>query len=142
MKVIASGSRDQIRLYAQEMAGEDAAALSSLAAADGAQALPSEFSYIIPTAKANLDLSGRDVPRNWTVADALSAFRSQNELARAMEAHHRDEILDLKAQKDKIIQLGLDLSGGLRVILEADVESLAERLGNQPTDQELSEAID
>jgi len=50
--------------------------------------------------------------------------------------------LALKDQKGRIIQLGLDLSGGIRVLLEADVESLAARIGSTPTEAELSEAID
>lgn len=142
MKAIASGSRDQIRLWAQGQAESDATALTELARVDGSQALPSEYSYLKKVAKENLELIAKDVPRSWTVTDAVSAFRGRYELARAAEAHYREQILALKDQKGRIIQLGLDLSGGLRVILEANVASLTERLKREPSAAELSDAVD
>lgn len=142
MKDIASGSREQIKIYAQQQAKDDATALAGLASDEPASTVPEAYDYIIPVAEENLRLLGRDVPGTWTVSEVLSAFRNRDELARSMEDHYRQQVMDLKNLKKRIIQLGLDLSGGMRVVLEADQASLAERLGSNPSEEELSDAID
>ena len=43
---------------------------------------------------------------------------------KVVENHYRQTILDLKEMKDKILSLGLDLSGGLSVVLEPDFTAL------------------
>lgn len=142
MKTIASGSREQIRVYAQEQASQNTAELTELMNADGTQPVPDEYRFIIDLAREKYRDSGRDVPSDWTIASVVTAFRNLNELTRTIEAYHREDILELKAMKRRIIQLGLDLSGGMRVILEPDVESLAERIGEEPTAEQVSDAVD
>jgi preprotein translocase subunit SecD len=142
LKEIASGTREQVRQYAQEMARQDAQSLTALASADPSQPLPDEFSYLIDVVRPVFRQANRPIPRTWTVGDVVGGFRNQAELTRAAEAHHRDLILGLKDQKRRIIQLGLDLSGGMRVVLEADVNSLAARIGRTPNEAEVSDAID
>jgi preprotein translocase subunit SecD len=142
MKDIAAGSREQIKIYVQQQAKDDATALAGLASSEPDSMVPEEYRYITSVAAENLRLVDRDVPRDWTVSAVLSAFQNRDELARAMEDQYRQQVLELKNQKKRIIQLGLDLSGGMRVLLEADQESLAERIGKDPSDEELTDAID
>ena len=40
------------------------------------------------------------------------------------------------------MQLGLDLSGGMSILLEADMDSLEERLGEEPTQEDRRSAVD
>jgi preprotein translocase subunit SecD len=139
VKTITSGTREEIRRYAQAEAADD---LRVLLAAGAEAPVPQELSYSVPIARDLYRLLGMDLPDQWTVGAVLSAFGSQDEAARSLEEYHRERILDLKDRKSRIINLGLDLSGGINVVLEADTASLEERLGRAPSDDELSEAID
>jgi preprotein translocase subunit SecD len=139
VQTITSGTREEIRRYAQAEAAGD---LRILLAADADAAVPEELSYSIAIARDLYRLLDIDRPSDWTVGDVLAAFGSQDEAARSLEEYHRQRILDLKDRKSRIINLGLDLSGGINVVLEADTQSLEERLGRAPSEAELSEAID
>jgi len=58
-----------------------------------------------------------------------------------LENHYRDEILALKELNRKAMQLGLDLSGGLNVVLQADMKSLEAKLGKAPSAQDKEAAM-
>ncbi|TVR52262.1 MAG: protein translocase subunit SecD [Spirochaetaceae bacterium] len=139
-KALAAGSRAQVRDYAQAMAREDLSELESLAATD--QPLPDRFDYVVRMARDNRRRAGEDVPSEWTTTELLRSFRGRSELYNALEAHYRDYVLGLKDLKSRIIELGLDLSGGINVVIEADPASLAERLNREPTDEEITDAVD
>lgn len=142
VKEITSGTREEIKRYAQEQAANDVAQLTALVRTDSQSELPESLAYTVDIAKDLYRLLDMQKPDAWTAEAVLSAFNTENDAARAIEEYYREDILELKEQKNRIINLGLDLSGGINVVLEADVDSLAERLGRQPSDDELSEAID
>jgi preprotein translocase subunit SecD len=142
MKAIAAESREQVRDYSRGAARDALAQLRSIAAADEDAPLPDEYAFVGDLAAENYRFIDERVPDEWTVAAALGAFRSQEEAFTAIEDHYATEIFDLKDLKDRIITLGLDLAGGMSVVVEADEESLAERLGRAPTNEELEEAMD
>ena len=141
-QAVVSGSREEIKRYTQALAKADINRLTALVRSDETAALPDDLIPIQERAEALLRLEDADIPANWTVRDVLVAFRDEDEALRQMEEHYREEIFALKEQKNRIINLGLDLSGGINVVLEADVDSLSERLGRSPDDEELAEAID
>ena len=62
------------------------------------------------------------MPRNWDIATVVKVFPSEGETFVAMEDHHRSELLALKDLRSRSIQLGLDLSGGMYVVIEPDLE--------------------
>jgi preprotein translocase subunit SecD len=140
MKQLASSSRMQIRDYAVRQAREALGDLRVAAQADNP--LPEEYGFLTPVAAENFRLEGRDIPETWSAEEVLSAFRSEAEAFDTLEQHYADEIFALKEEKEQIIQLGLDLSGGMSVTLEADRESLAERLGEEPSEAQLDDAVD
>ena len=142
MRTIASGSREEIKRYAQARASEDINELTALVQDEEDSALPENLVPIQEKARELLRIENADIPRTWTVRTVLAAFRDQDEALRQMEEYYRDEILRLKEQKNRIINLGLDLSGGINVVLEADIDSLRDRLERAPTEEELSQAID
>ncbi len=138
-KLLAQSSRIEIRDWAR---GEARVALDELRAAAAAEeALPAKYSFLTETAKENLEMTGEDIPSQWGAADVLRAFRDQNEAFDTLEQHYRNEVLVLKEMKERIVQLGLDLSGGISVTLEADRESLAERLGEEPSQAQMDDAV-
>ena len=140
MKQLASASRMQIRDYAVRQAREALGELRAAAQADNP--LPDEYSFLADVAEENYRLEGRDIPETWSTQAVLGSFRSEAEAFDAIEQQYADEIFTLKEEKEQIIQLGLDLSGGMSVTLEADAESLAERLGEEPSQAELDDAVD
>ncbi|MDC7221905.1 MAG: protein translocase subunit SecD [Spirochaetales bacterium] len=143
MQTLANGTTDSIREYAEHKAGEGLDQLVALTDTDEGLdgALPEDLAFLIDDAKANYKLIGEKVPRDWTVRNTLSAFGSGQDVYRALEDSYRQDAQDLKDMKDKAIKLGLDLFGGLSVVIEADEESLTERLGHVPSEDELSDAL-
>ncbi|MFP4114583.1 MAG: protein translocase subunit SecD [Spirochaetota bacterium] len=141
-KELAAGNRDEVRDYAREQADAALQELTSLVEADEDAPIPEEYDFITEAARANYQLVDEDVPGEWTVRNALAAFRGPDEVFEAIESHYADEVFALKDLKERIITLGLDLSGGMSVVVEADEENLTERLGREPTAEELDEAID
>lgn len=140
MKQLASSSRMQIRDHAVRQAREALGELRVAAQADNP--LPEEYGFLADVAAENFRLEGREVPETWSAEEVLSAFRTEGEAFDTLEQHYADKIFALKEEKSQIIQLGLDLSGGMSITLEADRESLAERLGEEPSSAELDDAVD
>ncbi len=139
-KLLAQSSRIEIRDWAR---GQARNALDELRAAAAAEdSLPEAYQFLTETARDNFEMIDEPVPDQWSAADVLRSFRDQNEAFSVLEEHYRNEVLALKGMKERIVQLGLDLSGGISVALEADRASLAERLGQEPSAAQMSEAID
>lgn len=141
-QIRAAASREQVREFAREEADAALAALTRLAEEDDSQILPEEYAFLERSARNLYELDDRELPDEWTVVDTLAAFRSRDEIFDELEEHYADEIFALKDLRDRIITLGLDLSGGMSVVVEADEESLAERIGRDPSNDEMEEAID
>ncbi|THB63407.1 MAG: protein translocase subunit SecD [Spirochaetaceae bacterium] len=142
MKQLAAGSRIQVRDYAQAQARQELEYLRQAAAGGEDADLSEKMAHIIPESKRGYRDSDRPTPEVWTAKAILSGFFAEKDLYEVLETYHRSELLRLKAMKGRIVELGLDLSGGVSVTLEADRSSLETRLGRPATDDELSEAID
>ena len=140
-KELAQSSRGQLRDHARSQARLALDELQELAASEEDVPLPEEYSYLRSIARENYERDDRDVPDTWTAESALAAFPTEQAAFDAIEEHHRARVNELKETKSRIILLGLDLSGGVNVILEADEQSLQERLGEEPTSGELDEAV-
>jgi preprotein translocase subunit SecD len=141
-KTLASGSRIQVRDHAQNTARSTLLDLRRLVAEDPDQELPEEYGYLISHARDQYRTEGTDIPEVWSVSDVLRGFRTERDAYRAIEEFHRNRIQGLQSLKNRIIQLGLDLSGGVNVTLEADRDSLTRRLGQEPSEDQLEESID
>jgi len=128
MKALANGSLPEIRLWAENEAESVSAEIKSLSQDSEAVSapLPVEFSFLKDTAKTNYRLLNEKIPKDWTLGAVLNGFRDFHEVNAAIENHYRQSILDLKEMKGKILALGLDLSGGLSVVLEPDFTALEE----------------
>ena len=138
-KLLAQSSRIEIRDWAQSQARTAIDELRASAAAG--DPLPQDYTFLTDIAAENLKSIDEPVPDTWSTTDVLASFRDETEAFQALEDHYRNQILDLKDMKNRIVQLGLDLSGGISVTLEADRQSLADRLGQQPTAAQMDEAV-
>jgi preprotein translocase subunit SecD len=86
--------------------------------------VPEELSFLIPLAKK---ARGGQKIDNWDARAVLGVFASQDEAREAIEGNYRDRIFALKNLQKNAVQLGLDLSGGLSIVLQADLASYGER---------------
>jgi preprotein translocase subunit SecD len=128
MKDLANGSLSEIRQWAEneaETASEEIRQLSQNAEAVSAP-IPEKFGFLKDAAKKNYRLVDEKMPKEWTLGAVLNGFRNFNEVNAAIEDYYRQTILDLKDLKGRILALGLDLSGGLSVVLEPDFTALEE----------------
>jgi len=139
---LASGSREQIRDYARQEASEALDELRSSVSEDAEQPLPEQYAFLIDEARSVYRAEDREVPDSWTVGNVLVALGGAGDTYELLESHYAEELFALKDIQSRIITLGLDLSGGMSVVVEADRASLTDTLGRQPTEEEVDEAID
>jgi preprotein translocase subunit SecD len=138
-QAIALGSREQIKDYASQTALIGLNELVDTARAGGD--VPENLAFLVPLVKKNLKSAKLPVPANLDAAAALSSFTSRREALEAIEGKYRDDIFALKDLQKNAVQLGLDLSGGLSIILQSDMDALQERLGRPLTDVDREDAI-
>jgi preprotein translocase subunit SecD len=138
-QAIALGSREQIKDYASQAAFLSLAQL--IDAARSGEDIPADVSFLTAKAKKIVRDAKLPVPQKWDAAAVLSAFSSREEALEAIESKYRDDIFALKNLQKNAVQLGLDLSGGLSIVLQVDLGSLEERLGRPLTDQDREDGI-
>ncbi len=71
----------------------------------------------------------------------MKAYTSEQGLFNAIENYYRAELLDVKDEGNSILQLGLDLSGGMSVLLEANRASYEEKVGEAVDDAVISQKV-
>lgn len=138
---LSARSREQIREYTTLQAVKRVEQLEELVATNPDAELPEELGFLADVAQANYKLEERAIPEVWSVSAVLAGYLDRQELLKAVEDSLRDELLRLKERGNGVLQLGLDLSGGMSVLLQADLTTLEERLGRTPTRDDESEAI-
>ena len=141
-KELAASSKQYIRDYAQRQAAEKLERLKQLAAEEDEAEVPKEFDFLIKRAEENYKIQEKRVPSSWSVQNVFKSFPNEEAVFDFLEEHYRGQVLVIKEKQEKIMQLGLDLSGGMSILLEADMESLAERLGHEPTAEDRRQAVD
>ena len=134
-------SREQIKVTASRSAQADLQRLISLARDDDGAEMPADLSFLTTAAKNIYKNAKKPAPEHWSIREVLSAFSSQREALDAIETKYREEIFALKDLQKRAVQLGLDLSGGLSIVLQADMDALQEKLGRSINDDDRSDAI-
>ena len=134
-QALAVGSREQIRDYSRRTAAQDLEALAN--AARRGEDLPPGMEYLIDAAKKTY--KGKNLPDTWDAASVSKMF-PRIDIQNLIESHYGDRILKLKSLQQNAVQLGLDLSGGLSIVLQGDmdglIETFRERYQRAPSDQE------
>jgi preprotein translocase subunit SecD len=141
-KELAAGSKEQIQAYARGRASRDLVELKDLVAKDQDSGMPDKFSFLADKAEENYKLEKRDFPDTWSIAAVLNSLGSEKSVFNSLENQYREALLDIKDSSGKILQLGLDLSGGMSILLEADIDSLERRLGHPASSDDQNQAID
>ncbi|GHV76230.1 protein translocase subunit SecD [Spirochaetia bacterium] len=135
-QALALGSREQIKIYASETAQADLQTLIDAARSGGE--VPEKLAFLTALAKKN----NPDAKNTqWDAQGVLSSFVSRQEALDTIETRYRDSIFKLKDLQKSAVQLGLDLSGGLSIVLQANLDSLKERLGRDLTEADREDAV-
>ncbi|MGA2548460.1 MAG: protein translocase subunit SecD [Rectinemataceae bacterium] len=139
---LAVGSREQIRDYSRSMAITDLTALKAEAAAGSEVKLDvQKFAVDIQAASNAYRTARKSVPSGWTAKAALAAFVSEKSAYDAVENIYRTRVLGLKAKQKKAVKLGLDLSGGMSAVIQADLDALAKKVGHNLSPAEKADAM-
>jgi preprotein translocase subunit SecD len=139
---LAVGSREQIRDYSRSMAITDLNVLKAAATAGSDAKLDvQKFSVDIQAASTAYKLARKSLPASWTAKTALAAFISEKAAYDAVENIYRTHVLGLKARQKKAVKLGLDLSGGMSAVIQADLEALAKKTGHALSAAEKADAM-
>jgi preprotein translocase subunit SecD len=114
-------SKEDIRDYARKQAKDDIEEIKTLAKDESLlnAPVPDEYRFLKKTAAKNYKYLDKKVPGDWTLGNIIRGYDSDKAVIKELELHHKDVILDLKAMKEKILQLGLDLNGGMSIVLTA-----------------------
>lgn len=116
--------------------------LAQIAVEDQKTPLPDGYKFLNKAAAKRYREIDKNIPEMWSVGETLAAFSSESDFDRSLRVYYHDEIDTVKQIKSRIILLGLDLSGGVQVLLEPDIDKLREKLGRNPNDLEIDEALD
>ena len=146
-QVLAMASREYIRTYTNMTAMNDLNRLIEAARVGGD--VPDDLSFMIARARDQHRDNVRMLPRadrppppsRWDAEAVLRVFPRREDVLEALRSTYRDEIFALKRLQNNAVSLGLDLSGGLSIVLQANFDSTEERLGRTLTDPERADAM-
>ena len=131
---LALGSLEKIKDYSNVQASADVQELKALARSNPNAALPEKFQWLEKAAAKNYKDTGESVPSPLSVRSALESYTSEAALLAAVEGRYRDEILKAKRLYNNSVKLGLDLSGGMSVIVKADLDAALAQAGDTVAD--------
>jgi len=137
----AVGSREQIRDYSRRMAYASLAEIKNKAAAGDTTDLSREYDVVALVAKNAYRTTKRAVPAEMTAANLLMAFFNERSMFDAVESKYREKALKLKDLHGNAVQLGLDLAGGMSVIIQTDMDALSEKMGHELSSAEKEDAM-
>ena len=125
VQALALSSTERIRDHANSQAIEVVTKLTKLAKSNPDTKLDPEYAWLEKAAKKEYKRHGDKVPAEMTLAAVLNAYPGEIKFLDAVEAHYRDEILKAKKNYNNSVKLGLDLAGGMNIIVHADLDAAA-----------------
>jgi preprotein translocase subunit SecD len=128
---MALSSLEKIKDYSIYTANEEVNTLFALARKDSALSVESKYDYLVKLATKNYKAAGKSIPKTFTIGELLSGFSSKAALTSALESYYREEILKAKKAYNNSVKLGLDLSGGMNVIVRADLDAAVAEQGDE-----------
>ncbi len=124
-QALALGSREKIKDYARNMAVADLKQLMEDARTDKQETIEAKYDTLVVEARKNYKAMKKAAPQVWTARTLLAAYPSESDVLSFIENGYRERILAIKTVQSKAVKLGLDLSGGMSIIIKADLEAAA-----------------
>ena len=147
-RALANESKEGIREKSQVKATEGANAILELVKENPDAEVPAEYSFLVDVAKEKYSDADVSAPSKWTLGVVLNAFKDSTNpanslinLRAAFENYYSQIVFDNKALKDDILQAGLDIAGGMSVVIQVDKSSIQieKDNGEYKTVEELTE---
>lgn len=132
-QALALSSLENIKSYSSAKASDDVNELKAAVKADPSQVLTDDQKWLLKAAKKNYKDMSLPVPNPMTLRDALASFSKEEELVEVVEKRYREKILADKKCYQNSVKRGLDLSGGMNVIVKADLDSVVAAQGAEAT---------
>ncbi len=136
---LALGSLENIKNYTSKKARDEVAKIIAIAEKNPDEILDPSYDYLVKAAKKNykniakaykgMEKNAPEIPSVMTVSAVLDSFQgysAQADLQAVVEAKYRNEILKAKNRYTNSVKLGLDLSGGMNIIVHADLDKALE----------------
>ena len=124
---LALGSTENIKNYAELKAAEDVRAIKKM---DLSAPLADEYAWLKKDVAKRYKALDKKAPEELTLKDVLSAYDSELDFMSVFTTRYRDEILKAKRYYENSVKLGLDLSGGMNIIVKADLDAALESMGD------------
>lgn len=132
-KALAMGTKADIKKYSQ---GQASRILRDLLDSDPSQKLGGEYSFIVGL----INDEGQAKLKDPTVGEVL-ASAGQKQILDLVEGYFREKYQKLKKLSQNALSLGLDLKGGMSILLDADVEAFSKKLGSSASASQIDNAI-
>ena len=139
LQQLALGSTENIKSYSELKAAEDVRAIKALVKGDENAALTDDYAWLKKDVAKKYKLLDKKLPSVLTVKDVVSAYDSELEFMNVFQSHYRDEILKAKKYYENSVKLGLDLSGGMNIIVKADLDAAVASMGDAVATENVSE---
>ncbi|MCR5188349.1 MAG: protein translocase subunit SecD, partial [Treponema sp.] len=107
--------------------------IKALVAQDASAALPEDLNWLKKDVTKQYKLMGKKASDPLTVKDVVAAYDNEAEFMSVIQTKYRDEILKAKRYYENSVKLGLDLSGGMNIIVKADLDKALESMGDSVT---------
>lgn len=120
---IALSSLEKIKDESEKKARDEIKNLKAMANENADAVLDESYDYLIKAAKKNYKALNKDVPKTMSISNVLGAFSSATEIQYVIEEKYRDFYLKAKKNYTNSVKLGLDLSGGMNIIVRADLDA-------------------
>lgn len=137
---IALGSLEKIRDYSIEQAVKSVKDLEKKANETPGAAVPKEYDWLVKVSKKNYKTFKHEIPKEMTFADLMRGFgfgynvstaeqkrnaasEIHNGLVTLFQDKYRNKILKDKRHYANSVKLGLDLAGGVNLIIRADLDA-------------------
>lgn len=133
LQQLALGSTENIKSYAELMAAEDVREIKALVAQNSSATLPEQFEWLKKDVTKQYKLMGKKTANPLTVKDVVAAYDNEAEFMSVIQSKYRDQILKAKRYYENSVKLGLDLSGGMNIIVKADLDKALESMGDSVT---------
>ena len=130
LQQLALGSTENIKSYAELKAAEDVRTIKKLMSEDSSAVLGDEYAWLKKDVSKRYKALDKKAPAELTLKDVLSAYDSELEFMSAFQTRYRDQILKAKRYYENSVKLGLDLSGGMNIIVKADLDAALESMGD------------
>ena len=130
VQAMALSSLEKIKDYSIYTANTEVANILSIARENRSAPVDEKYEYLVKIAKKNYKEDKKPLPKEFTIFDLITAFDSTEELTSVVEDYYREKILKAKKHYNNSVKLGLDLSGGMSIVVKADLDAAVASQGD------------